>query len=247
MTTLSDEMLVALADGKLSVEEELAVERMLDACPSARRFMLMLRLSALAIRDTFPTSDFEPVPERLSRVIAPRRNWIETMTGRWAGCRPALPAAACVFLSNAGIAALASQSLEHVASEIPELAIGRLAQDSDLARTLDRFGTATYSPASAGSSGRFIVTATSRDKFGNTCHEVDVHETAENTALPDLVVACRQATGGWIVVGALVASSRVQPGYAADHGTAGEALRGVLAMIGARERTAAGGKENGQQ
>lgn len=250
MTTLDDETLVAMADGRLSVEERYSAERVIDENPRAQRSILLLRLSALAIRDAFASPDYDRVPDRLRFLVDAgcrprvdrRRRFVESLaTRKWLA-----PAGAAV-LTVAGLVWTTCLSVGPATGASPEITIGRIDRDSRLSRALDRASGLSYSPASAVDAERFVITSTFADRFGNACHEVQVHPAGSAHAQPDLAIACRRVGDGWQIVGAVAAASGVEVPYATTQGLVREAMSGIVAMIGAGPTPAADGKESGQQ
>lgn len=250
MTPLNDEILVAMADGALTAEERLAAERLLTADARARRLLLLLRLSAMAIRESFSDRELGEVPERLHRIVAADAARPVAAVARLrrlgAGWRLWIAAPAAAFAL--GILVAVAVSPAHVQTAHGEqVGLGTVARGSELAATLERFHAPQFTPAS-GAAGRFVVAASMRDRFGNACHEVDAAAAAETDgSVADLIVVCRTGDGGWSVVGAVAASTRVTAPYVTEDGSARSALSGILAMIGAQHRSGAAEKESGTQ
>lgn len=246
MSTLSDEILMSMADGTLSAEEHLAVERQLAIDPHARRLVLLFRLSAVVVREAFSGAEFDRTPERLRNVLRRRRTSgcaVLRNTQVLAMRRP-LQLAACLA------AVVAAASVLHLAvdraastSQGSVIGLGPVDRGSELAKVLERHDGDTFVPASA-ASHRFIVTAAMRDKFGNACREVDAYQGDGANAQPDVILACRTTTGEWVVVGAVATASRPGAPYVPVEEDTRGVLGSVLSMIGARQRTSVVEKES---
>lgn len=250
MTTLDDETLVAMADGRLSLEERFSAERVIEKNPRAQRSILLLRLSALAIRDAFASPDYDRVPDRLRFLVETRPSPLDDRRCRIVetlGTKRRLSAVGAAAMTMAGLAWTLFIPVAPPTGASPEITIGRIDRDSRLSRALDRASGLVYSPANAVDAERFVITSTFADRFGNTCHEVQVHPAGSAHAQPDLAIACRRGGDGWQIVGAVAAASGIEVPYATTQGLVRDAVNGIVAMIGAGPTPAADGKESGQQ
>lgn len=250
MIALDDETLVGMADGALTLEEHSSAERQLATDPGARRAVLLLRLSAHAVRDAFAGPEFEHVPEHLRQIprVQPRlgstlARCTRRLTGRaWTR----LAATAVTACGLAIIAGLSFQGyLVQEKGRTAHVSLGPIAPLSDLAHALDRVAGIGFRPAAA-VADRFVITATKSDATGNTCHQVEAYASADLSGTPDLIVAC-QGGNGWSVVGLVAAASLANPAHANQSTAAAEALQGLLAMIGAQNGSALSGKEGETQ
>lgn len=245
MNGLTDETLIALADGALSPEDRLVAERLLADDEQARRRLLSLRLSALAIRETYCGLCTDQVPERMHLILfghPVRREPRQRLLG-WLipDCRATtferqartwLPLAICITAGFAGFAAILATSRTAIDAKTPGIALGRIDRNSDLAKKLDQSSGSVFVPASA-ASARFTIVATVRNRNGELCNEVDVRTDERSSHPGKIILACRTTNGGWHVVGAAVVPPEGQPAAVAAPQEFRSAMSGVMALIGA--------------
>lgn len=248
MSQLTDETLVAMADGALSLEERIVVERELATDHQSLRFLLLLRLSAIAIREAFAGHEFDRVPERLRQLLLRRPGpgtSILGACGRLTMARTFRTAAAGAATLVLAAGTLLVVGLDRPGRHSHAIELGTLDSDSELAMVLDRQQNGRFVPASA-ANDRLVVVASIRDRFGNPCHEIDVYSGSKDAAdeLPDVLLACRTARGSWAVIAAAAAAELRQASLVPPDEMTRGALKGVMAMIGTRDEAAPAEKEN---
>lgn len=257
MRRLDDEILMAYADGALSEADRRLVETEIARDPQARRLITLYRSTTALARHAFDAPVWSEPPSRLVAVINSRPRRSRRMRG-W-------PVWLVGSYGSGGLAALGSLALLAVlASAIwqvmpaghddaraigkpAQVAVGPVPRQSELARVLDDLSAdATHRP-----DRRFSLVATLTDKWGNTCKEVDAHGTSPDAPPKFVILACLTGAEKWTVVGAVAPTvdrdgSRHQY-YVRSEADAHDALSGILAMIGAKQRASALKPETTQQ
>lgn len=243
MTRLTDEMLMAYADGALPEAEAAQVAAALEHDAEARAIVAEFRRTAELSRAAFTDVMTEPVPEQLVRTIlgaeARSANVVDLAQARkprpspW---RTVLPLAASVLLVLGVAATLFLQQLatEHA------IALGTVPKASPLAEVLETkpSGTpVTLARRATEGADRLMVVATFRDRKARICREIEALDQAMQPQLAG--VACRDpANGDWTVEGTarIAASSPPStPGYVPSGSDEKDALDGLLALLGASQ------------
>lgn len=257
MRRLDDEILMAYADGALSADDARWVEAQLVRDAAARRMVTVFRSTAALARHAYDWPMWSETPRHLASMIErPRAGvsrlhaWLSWIAG-WQNVGGLVAVASLAALVAAGAAFWQPglESREHASSDrtLARVAVGNVAESSELARVLDRLAAAAPGPRDRG----FSLVATLTDKWGNTCLEVDAHALTLDGPPAFALVACRPAGRNWSVVGAVspvvVIDGLRREAYVRSEAAAHEALSGVLAMIGARQRASALKPETKQQ
>ncbi|MGQ0672380.1 MAG: hypothetical protein ACT4N2_05805 [Hyphomicrobium sp.] len=237
MNPLNDETLMAYADRALPAEDCLAVERVLVADRGARRLVLMFRLSEMCVKEAFSLCGFKPVPKRLQSMFSRPVSKPARRMNVWL-----LPIAASVVVA-VGAAVVAHQILEGRHADRVVTGLGEIPAGNDLAGVLNRHENTTFTPAS-GAADRYVVVGTMRDRFDSTCHEVNAYSSARSDVPDEVIIACKSDRGTWSVVGAAQTKANASTAYVPNEQEVHGALKGVLAMIGAKSSTSSDGKES---
>lgn len=201
MTRINDEVIVAMLDGALSLEERFVTERQLSSDPSSLRALRLMRLSGLSIRAAFSGPEFDDIPDRLRRVIdgqclrrpdrtSPGRSWFRTPRVQ--------PASAVCVVAAATVAVAGLLSQGYAPQDFARIPLGEIDRASNLARVLEAHDNDIIRPASAASSEMTVV-ASANDRQGRTCRAVEV-EPGSGRAGQQAVIACRSQSGSWTVV-----------------------------------------------
>lgn len=247
MTRLTDEDLMAYADGTLDGDDLARVERHLSTDAEARALVASFRQTAGLSRDAFATPLSEPPPKALvdailghgsktpvvesGPVVPAGANVVDLASRRRtrpAGDRWRLPlAASLALLIGLGAGYLANRG---IADRPSELALGPIAGSAPFAEVLER------SPAGA-TVGRTVVVATFRDKSGRICRELEILSAAMPAQPEAAAIACRGGNRAWTIEGvarlavALPAGSKIEPSGVPER----DALKGLLDMLGATQ------------
>lgn len=236
----NEEKLMAFADGQLPTEETLEIEALIAIDAELRATVEDCRASSALIRSAFDEVMYEPPPQALVDAImnGPRRRRDETnapplrrraVVDRWR-----LPLAA-------GIALLLGVGIGHCLddSRIPVdaplgIALGVVAPTGPLARLLETTasGSAVETPRS---DAKLTAVVTFRDRNGRICREVELMSAGTDAVPHAAAVACRDASRGWVVVGAinLAAPSETGGRYVPSGTREQDALEALLKTIGA--------------
>lgn len=236
--SVSDETLMALADGELDIAEAGRLRARFAAEPElAARFALFAETRALASAAYRDVADERPpasLVEAIRRADRAGGTVVGLRTGQAAGRRPArsvplwsLPIAASLALAI-GLAAGALLGVGPAGTGL-DLASGPAAHPA-LAAALDRTPSgASVSWSSGGASGDFRLIATHRTGDGAVCREADL-VVATPIRAETLVVACRR-DGRWQTEMALAVPRLPDGGFAPASGPQ-EAIERHLADLG---------------
>lgn len=248
MNLLTDENLVALADGEVTPEERLVMERQLAGNGEARRHLLLLRLSGSAMREAFqlPAADPDSVAARNLRPNASQA-LIATASpcSRWLRRSSAVAAILMLGAFTAMGVLLTRQPSRDASAHPQRIAVGPLPQ-GELTRLLDRAPPeGAFAPASSAHTG-FLIVASMRDRQGNPCHEVHHQGSVQqpSAAGSTMLVACRSERLGWSVVGAVARVASATDADGEHEQRARAALEEVITMIGARRAVASNEEEH---
>ena len=236
MTRLTDEMLMAYADGALPDAEAASVASALEHDSEARAIVAEFRRTAERARAAYAEIMTEPVPDSLVRTVlgsearaANVTDIAEARKPRTQVRRMALPLAASVALLI-GAAATLLRDLPAAQS----IALGPVPTATPLAELLETKASGTATGRTKGGE-HLMVVATFRDRNARICREIEALDANMQPTLAG--AACRDpASGTWVVEGvARVASAPVsQSGTFLPSGTdEKDALDGLLALLGA--------------
>lgn len=241
MTRLTDEMLMAYADGALPETERAEIAAALESDAEARAIVAEFRRTAEISRAAFADVLTEPVPDRLVDTVlgtqTPASNVVELARARkprstmW---RTALPLAASVLL----VIGLAAALLVRQQPPAQLIALGPVPSATSLADVLETKPSGTpVALASRTSEGldRLMVVATFRDRKERICREVEALDPSMQAQIAG--VACRDpASGTWIVEGSARIASTAPPSgrdFTPSGADEKDALDGLLAVLGA--------------
>jgi hypothetical protein len=235
MGPVTDEMLMAYADGALSGEDAEAVERLLrEGDVESREAVEAFRRTATLVRAAFADDANEPIPPAL----------VQTVLG--ATAKPSiLPFprrrfdryAMAIAASLAAVVVVGALSVLLRPLETPVAArfeVGPVPAGSQLANVLSKVPASTPVESEDGTS-RLMVVSTFRDRSDRICREVEAMDAS--LAPQQVAVACRAAAGdGWLIEGVarVAAASDSAPGYAPAGAPEQDALKGLNAMLGAK-------------
>jgi hypothetical protein len=244
---------MAYADGHLDAASRAAVERYLLRDAIAQRFVHTMMLVTAITRHAFADQDFTRGMDRLVKLVerGPTRRRIgrdpSTFHSAWV-FGPAFSgtglagaawvtgtATAAIALAWLAVAFIPSQRDVH--STAPwELALGEVRPGSSLRAALDNRAN-LQAAAPSREFERYRMISEFKDKFGNTCRELDAFDDRPDRLPAAVVVACRGSDQSWSVLGVIATRSSPTGTYAADAVQAHGAMRGVLEMLGADQRT----------
>lgn len=231
---ISDEVLMAYADGALSEAEARAVEAHLAENAEARELVAAFRESAELAARAFDQPMTEPVSQRLIDTV--RGNQSNVIRGPWTG-RALLPLAAAMTLT-AGLALGFWLSGASEGDDVARgLGVGPLDQTSHLAQHLETRPSGTAATLQQDRS--VVVVGTFRDRSGRPCREFEVlGDTGNASSAPETAaIACRAATGSWTVEGVVrIATGPETPGtqgYVPSGAQEEDALQKLVEILGA--------------
>lgn len=241
---------MAFADGALSSEERIAVERLLENDPEARRMVAMFKETRALAREAFeipadapalaglaerirahPTSSAaQATDEGGGRVVSfdeARRARTAAINRRpqsiaWAASIALLVGVGCgLLIGRVGLPSMPAGK---------ELALGPVAAKSELAQLLER-------RPSGEPVNRKLVVTTFKDRLDRVCREIEILGRTQ-PAQPELAgVACRQPDGSWIVEGAAritTSTTPGDPGFVPSGANEKDALTSLLNLLGAK-------------
>jgi anti-sigma-K factor RskA len=241
MTRLTDEMLMAYADGALAEAERAEIAAALENDAEAQAIVAEFRRTADLSRAAFADVLTEPVPDRLVNTVLGTptltTNIVDLARGRkprstmW---RTALPLAASVLL----VIGVATVLLLRPQPAGPLMVLGPVPSAAPLADVLETKASGvavTLASRTAEGLDRLMVVATFRDRKARICREI---EALDPNMQPQIAgVACRDpANGTWIVEGSARIASTAPAGgrdFTPSGADEKDALDGLLAVLGA--------------
>lgn len=237
MIRLTDEMLMAYADGALPDGEAASVASALEHDTEARAIVAEFRRTAERTRAAYAEIMTEPVPNNLVRTVlsAEARAAIvvdiaQARKPRSQIWRMALPLAASVTLLIGVAATLFLREIPAAQS----IALGPVQASTPLAELLETKASGIAAAHRKGGE-HLMVIATFRDRKARVCREIEVLDADMQTKLAG--AACRDpASGTWIVEGvARIAAAPVSQGstFVPSGTDEKDALDGLLAVLGA--------------
>jgi len=244
MTRLTDEVLMAYADGVLPPDEAARVAIALETDIDARAAVEEFRRTAALSRAAFADVLAEPVPETIVRTVLASGTRTAGVTdlarhrqSRFPHWRTALPLAASLALVIGLAAAL---FLRSIPSDAPTqiIALGPVEPAAPLASVLEKHPSGVPVPPAGregDSAGRLMAIATFRDRKSRICREVELLDKSMQPRTA--AVACRDpARGTWSVEG-VARIATTAPSGGSDFVPSGaeekDALDGLLAILGA--------------
>jgi anti-sigma factor RsiW len=241
MTRLTDEMLMAYADGALSETERAEIAAALENDAEARAIVAEFRRTAELSQAAFADVLTEPVPDKLVNTVlgtqTPTTNVVDLTRARkprvtmW---RTALPLAASMLLVIGLAAALLLR--EQPATQL--ITLGPVPSAVPLAEILETKPSGvpvTLARRTPDGLDRVMVVATFRDRKERICREVEALDPNMQARIAG--VACRDpASGTWIVEGSARIASTPPPSggdFVPSGADQKDALDGLLAVLGA--------------
>ena len=201
-TIISEETLLALADGDLQGEEAAIIEAAVTEDPALREALRRLRLSSPGIAQAFDETLNEPVPERL---LAAARGAGSQKTQRarhsrvtpWAWGLAASLATFAIGLGSSYLLFPASGGYIPAAEAPSDLLAARFevtlqsALDNGKEDQIFPYASPDIGQGTIKLGGRFTMAS------GSECREFWREETKGNAQLSDHGIACRGANGSW--------------------------------------------------
>lgn len=225
MTSLSDEKLVAYADGELSDEEAADIRKQLRDDAEARSRLAMFESSARLAKEAFSDVLREPVPEHLMSAVGapPRQDGSTAGQGgiwRWL-FGPAVPLAGASLLAGMAIMFALKPGDPNVTGK-PGLDVAVLNPPvMELLETKPSFESVDWE--ADGDARRAMPVATFIGDGGRYCREFELTRRSAEGTQTTFAVACRGAGGTWALTAMVPAAQ-----------TNGEAGDGFQPASGAR-------------
>jgi len=201
-TIISEETLLALADGELQGEVAAAVEAAISQDPAMREALRQLRLSSTGIAQAFDQSLNDPVPERLlaaargagsqktQRARYPRVTpWAWGLAASLATFAIGLGSSYLLFPDPGGYTAATEAPSDALAARF-EVTL-RSALDNGKEDQIFPYASPDIGQGTIKLGSRFIIAS------GSECREFWRQETRGNLQLSDHGIACRGANGSW--------------------------------------------------
>ena len=241
MIHLTDELLMAYADGALPDTEAASVASALEHDVEARAIVAEFRRTAERARAAYTDIMAEPVPDSLVRTVLGSElrspsvvDMVRARKPRPAIWRSALPLAASVAL----LIGIGSALLLRELPTAQMITLGPIEATTPLAQVLETkaSGVTVARPGgSAQEAEHLMVVATFRDRKARICREIEVLDASMQAKYAG--AACRDPTGGtWIIEGMARIASTL-PSHRGDFVPSGtdekDALDGLLAILGA--------------
>jgi hypothetical protein len=249
MNRPSDEVLVAYADGTLDTATRAETESYLAADAHARALVEALRETGALAVQAFDQPMREPPPPHLVEMIRSRRGRAVS-TARAPSTRSAvrafaMPLAASMAMAVALGAAFLVGRMTARDDVGPELALGSVPAQSQMARLLETQPSGQALPADSADHRRrrLTVVATFRDRDSRPCRELEVLGGSADAQPLAVGVACRSPDGSWVMEGAVrlgaAQSAQGGAGYMPSGSAEKDALEGLLAALGIRQALSA--------
>lgn len=244
MARITDEMLMAYADGAaLPKEEAEAIERALDSGDTeVRKSIETFREASHLLREAFAQDAHEPMSDTLiqtvigtSRPVSSDRKRLPPVRRR--AFAPYAMAMAASVAAIAVVGGLIGSLTKPQVTIADQFKAGPVAPDSVLATLLATKPSSVPLPAEDGTGAQVMVVGTFLDKHNRACREAEL---MDSTLAPQqIAIACR-SSNGWRIEGiAKIAggpsAQSYDPGYTPAGATEADALKGLQLMIGAKE------------
>lgn len=239
MTQLSDEVLVAYADGELVGEEAAAVERALENDRDAQETLRLFRETAELSRAAYDDVVREPIPDRL----------IETLQGgpvaavsqprfRAGGGLAAMALAASITLAVGVVGGFGLSNLggDAAPGSSERWVIGSIsAQDSAVYGVLETLPSGHLRAVASGDDGAEIMALTTfTDRNGRYCRDFQATVPGNGGSDAAFGVACRSMAGDWRVEALIAApAANAADSYVTASGPAEDPFMAVLDSLGA--------------
>lgn len=247
MARITDEMLMAYADGALGKDEAEAVERALsEGDAEARKAVEAFRRSALLVRTAFADDGREPVPSALVDMVlgkdakpTAKASVLRLRPKRFDRFAMAMAASLAAVALVGGLTLALRPSPTAVTAG--QFEVGPVEPRSQLANVLATIPSSV--PVDTGAKGiegaQLMIVGTFLDKSGRICREVEVMDSSLSPQ--QVAVACRaEDRESWTIEGvARIAKapdpSPHDPRYAPAGASETDALKGLHLMLGAKE------------
>jgi hypothetical protein len=204
-TIISEETLLALADGDLQGEDAADVEAAVSQDPALRDALRRLRLSSTGIAQTFSQTLDEPVPERLlaaargagsqksQRAPRPRVTaWALGLAASLAAFAIGLGSSYLLFPASSGYIPAAETPSDSLAARFEVTLRGAL--DNGKEDQMFTYASPDIGEGTIRLGGRFAMAS------GSECREFWRQETRGTSQLSDHGIACRGANGSWTMM-----------------------------------------------
>lgn len=246
MARVTDEMLMAYADGELSKQDAELVERLLrEGDVESREAVDEFRKTAALVRAAFADDTNDPISETLVETVLATKATPKPAAVAGSRSRPArreryaMAMAACLAAAVVvGGLATILRPLETVTAA--SLQLGPIDADSRLAHVLAKVPASTLveiDDDNAGAAAHLMVVSTFYDRYDRICREVELMDSA--LAPQQVAVACHTPdSSAWSVEGVAriaTASDPSSSGYAPAGAPEQDALKSLQIMVGAKE------------
>lgn len=230
MTEITDEMLMAYADGELDDHQSDIVEQHLSENPEARKKVGDFQRTYRLVSRAYGAPARERPPEALINAI--RKNAEQspdqhrTAAIRTKSHRLILPIAASLALVVGLLFFLPQQTFEQ-----KDLTVGTIAESSVLAKLLEERVAGV--PAALASGNVAVVTATFRDGRGRPCRELEERLDRDGQQATIAAIACRDGNATWRIEGVarLSLSNNVKRDFLSAGTRDQDPLSGVINML----------------
>ncbi len=228
-TVMDKTRLAAFADGELTPEEAAEVVMHLANHPQDQAYVDDLMAANEALAAAFDAPMREPVPAAIEAAIMGEPETAQVIPFRrkpaavWAGAGLALAA-------SVALAVVVFPGLSGPGSGGERLAVGPVAQGSELAQTLNTLPSGA--PEAFGDEGEVMILAT-LPIDGGYCREVEIIDTSAERI--DLGIACTQGAG-WqveVTMSEPLAATGTETGFVTASGTEAQGLQPFLDRLGA--------------
>ncbi len=204
-TIVSEETLLALADGDLQGEAAAAVEAAIAQDPASREALRRLRLSSTGIAQAFAQTLNEPVPDRLlaaARGPAPQKRpparhprvapWAWGLAASLATFAIGLGSSYLLYPAPAGYVPAAEAPSDSLAARFDVTLRDALENGKD--DQIFSYASPDVGQGTIKLGGRFTMTS------GSECREFWRQETRGTSQISDHGIACHSANGSWSVM-----------------------------------------------
>ena len=202
-TSLSEETLLAFADGDLQGEEARAVETVCSQDQTLRETVRLLRLGSTAVGQAFDQSLNEPIPDRLlaaargaglRKVEDSRRRrfaaaWVWGLAASLAAFAVGLGSSSLLYPSSHGYSPASEAPLDPLTARFEVTLLGAL--DKGVEGQLFPYASKDVGEGAI-ELGRSFTTA-----FGSECREFRRQEARGKLQISDSGIACRGANRAW--------------------------------------------------
>ena len=254
-TKITDEMLMAYADGQLEDDQVYEVEAFLAIDERGRQLVAEFKKTAELAAEAFAAPIDEAPPQDLVDMIrnhaAQKQEETRPAEQDQTAAEPesaeviafpfrrriqqySLPIAASIALVIGGVIGMQLAGKDGNSDTSQLVALGPVAPDTPLSHLLTRSPSGSYIQQRPGRS--LTVVATFKDKGNRYCREFEylTGQTESDLEPEAAAIACRDSKRGWVVEGAAhVAKAQTgEPGYLPSGAAEQDALDGLVNMLG---------------